>query len=74
MRSFVCCLSCRWLYPFFCLLQAVETSQKRKFVRFWLTTVYGLDWPHKPATTEAGRKAQQQALLDIFGPASRSEF
>ena len=36
--------------------------------------VYGLDWPHKPATTEAGRKAQQQALLDILDRLQEANF
>lgn len=32
---------------------AVEPP-KREIRGVWLTTVYGLDWPRKPATTETG--------------------
>ena len=30
----------------------------------WLTTIYGMDWPTRPAVNEAGRRAQQQELTD----------
>ena len=32
----------------------------------WLTTVYGLDWPHRPATTVEAVQAQKDALIDIL--------
>lgn len=54
-------------------LFAVEPPQK-EIRAVWLTTVYGLDWPHKPATTEAGRMAQQQALLDILDRLQEANF
>ena len=44
---------------------AVEPP-KREIRGVWLTTVYGLDWPRKPATTETGRKAQQRDVCDIL--------
>ncbi len=44
---------------------AVEPP-KHEIRAVWLTTIYGLDWPHTPATTEAGRKAQQQELCTIL--------
>lgn len=47
---------------------------KKEIRAVWLTTVYGLDWPHKPATTEAGRKAQQQALIDILDRLQEANF
>lgn len=65
MRKFCLLLILSLALPVFCLLQAVEPP-KKEIRAVWLTTVYGLDWPHKPATTEAGRKAQQQALLDTW--------
>ena len=61
MRKFCLLLILSLALPVFCLLQAVEPP-KKEIRAVWLTTVYGLDWPHKPATTEAGRKAEQQAF------------
>ncbi|WP_099465825.1 glycoside hydrolase family 10 protein [Parabacteroides provencensis] len=40
----------------------------------WLTTVYGLDWPHRPATTQAGIKAQQQELCNILDRLQNANF
>lgn len=40
----------------------------------WLTTVYGLDWPHHPATTEAGRIAQQEELRLILDRLQEANF
>lgn len=40
----------------------------------WLTTVYGLDWPHHPATTEAGRIAQQEELCLILDRLQEANF
>lgn len=52
----------------FVLLQGVGAVDppKREIRAVWLTTVYGLDWPRKPAITEAGVKAQQQELCDML--------
>ena len=73
MRKFCLLLILSLALPVFCLLQAVEPP-KKEIRAVWLTTVYGLDWPHKPATTEAGRKAQQQALLDILDRLQEANF
>ena len=73
MRKFCLLLILSLAFPVFCLLQAVEPP-KKEIRAVWLTTVYGLDWPHKPATTEAGRKAQQQALLDILDRLQEANF
>lgn len=55
------------------VLGAVEPP-KKEIRGVWLTTVYGLDWPHKPATTEAGRKAQQHELCDILDRLQDANF
>ncbi len=52
---------------------AVEPP-KREIRGVWLTTVYGLDWPRKPATTETGRKAQQRDVCDILDRLQGCEF
>lgn len=52
---------------------AVEPP-KKEIRGVWLTTVYGLDWPHKPATTEAGRKAQQRELCEILDRLQDANF
>lgn len=58
------------------LLHSVEAveSPKHEIRAVWLTTVYGLDWPKKPATTEAGRKAQQQELCNILDRLADANF
>lgn len=40
----------------------------------WLTTIYGLDWPAKPATTTAGVKAQQEELCGILDKLEVANF
>ena len=52
---------------------AVEPP-KREIRGVWLTTVYGLDWPHNPATTETGRKAQQRDVCDILDRLQDANF
>ncbi len=44
---------------------AVEPP-KEEIRAVWLATVYGLDWPSEPASTEEGREAQRQALRSIL--------
>ncbi len=54
-------------------LQAVE-SPKKEIRAVWLTTIYGLDWPKRPATTEEGMRAQQQELCNILDKLSEANF
>lgn len=50
-------------------------AQPKQEIRgVWLTTVYGLDWPKRPATTEAGRKAQQDDLCYILDRLQEANF
>lgn len=37
---------------------------KREVRAVWLATVYGLDWPHRPASSPDGQKAQREALCE----------
>lgn len=64
------------LFLVFLLLQTIGAveSPKHEIRAVWLTTVYGLDWPKKPATTEAGRKAQQQDLCNILDRLADANF
>lgn len=55
------------------MVGAVEPP-KKEIRGVWLTTVYGLDWPHKPATTEAGRLAQQRELCGILDRLQDANF
>ena len=52
---------------------AVEPP-KREIRGVLLTTVYGLDWPRKPATMETGRKAQQRDVCDILDRLQDANF
>ena len=47
---------------------------KHEIRAIWLTTIYGLDWPHKPATSEAALKAQKQELCDILDRLAAANF
>ena len=47
---------------------------KREIRAVWLTTVYGLDWPHRPATDARSRLAQQQALTEILDRLQAANF
>lgn len=64
------------LFLVFFLLQAIGAveSPKHEIRAVWLTTIYGLDWPKKPATTEAGRKAQQQELCSMLDKLADANF
>lgn len=65
-----------WLLLIILLVQELGAvdAPKREIRAVWLTTVYGLDWPRKPATTEAGRKAQQQELCDMLDRLQDANF
>ena len=65
-----------FLFLFVLIIQlagAVE-APKKEIRGVWLTTVYGLDWPKRPATNEATRKAQQQELCDILDRLQDANF
>ena len=47
---------------------------KREIRAVWLSTIYGLDWPHRPATTEAGRREQQQELRELLDRLQAANF
>lgn len=47
---------------------------KKEIRAVWLTTVYGLDWPQRPATDAHSRIAQQQALTDILDRLQAANF
>ena len=55
------------------LVSAIEPP-KHEIRAIWLTTIYGLDWPHRPATSEASREAQKQELCDILDRLSEANF
>ena len=47
---------------------------KREIRAVWISTIYGMDWPGKPATNEAGRKAQQKELCDKLDLLKEANF
>lgn len=55
------------------LVSAIEPP-KHEIRAIWLTTIYGLDWPHRPATSEASMEAQKQELCDILDRLSEANF
>lgn len=51
-----------------------ENFPKTEIRAVWLTTVYGLDWPHTAACSEISRKEQQQQLCDILDKLRDANF
>ncbi len=47
---------------------------KREIRAVWLTTIYGIDWPKKPATNEITRKQQQDDLCRILDRLREANF
>ena len=70
MRIIVC------LLLFFVGIQGIKAVEppKKEIRGVWLTTVYGLDWPHRPATTAAGYEAQQQELCRLLDRLAAANF
>lgn len=66
-----------WLWVLICIgvqyVVAIDPP-KREIRGVWLTTVYGLDWPHKPATDAGSRQIQQQALCDLLDRLQAANF
>ncbi|MDH6357172.1 family 10 glycosylhydrolase [Parabacteroides sp. PF5-9] len=52
----------------------VAVSPKQEIRAVWLTTIYGLDWPHKPAATEAEAEKQQNELIAILDRLREANF
>ncbi|MCC8143111.1 MAG: family 10 glycosylhydrolase [Tannerellaceae bacterium] len=66
-----------WLLLFFFLLfpaGTYATPPKHEVRAVWLTIIYGLDWPDKPATTEEGRNRQKQQLCNILDKLQDANF
>lgn len=55
------------------LINAVEPI-KREIRGVWLTTIYGLDWPHRPATNQLTREKQQKELIEILDRLQDANF
>jgi uncharacterized lipoprotein YddW (UPF0748 family) len=49
-------------------------SPKREIRAVWISTIYGMDWPVKTATTPETRKAQQQDLCDKLDMLKEANF
>jgi len=54
-------------------ISAVEPI-KKEIRGVWLTTVYGLDWPHQPATNSLTREKQQRDLIDVLDRLQDANF
>ncbi len=65
-----------WLLLFFLLFTSTINAgaPKHEIRAVWLTTIYGLDWPNKPATTEEGRNRQKQELCTILDQLQDANF
>lgn len=65
-----------FLFFFFAYLQTIHASEipKIEIRAVWLTTIYGLDWPSKPATNDITRKQQQQELCNKLDKLQEANF
>ncbi len=54
------------LYIICAAIPATAALIEREVRAVWLTTLSGLDWPSRPATTSAGFERQRQELRDIL--------
>ncbi|MDO5016947.1 MAG: family 10 glycosylhydrolase [Porphyromonas sp.] len=43
-----------------------DSHRKYQMKAVWLTTNYGLDWPHRPATDRAGEERQKRDLIHLL--------
>ncbi len=49
-------------------------APKTEIRAVWLTTIYGLDWPHRPASSATGVRAQQEELCAILDKLEEANF
>ena len=65
-----------WIIVFLYSIQIINAVEpiKREIRGVWLTTIYGLDWPHQPAKTEDTRIKQQQDVCEILDRLQEANF
>lgn len=59
---------------FFCTIVGAVQYPKKEIRAVWLTTIYGLDWPHHKATSVASRLAQQDSLCAMLDRLQEANF
>lgn len=59
-------LCCQWI-------GAVQYP-KKEMRAVWLTTIYGLDWPHVKAVSEGSRAMQQEAVCEMLDRLQEANF
>jgi len=57
-----------------CQVSLASPPPKHEIRGVWITTIYGLDWPTRPATTEAGWEQQKKELEDILDKLKKANF
>ena len=64
-----------WFLSFFLFFFfVVQATPKTEIRAVWLTTIYGLDWPKRAATTAAESERQQQELCEILDRLQQANF
>lgn len=67
-----CCLI---LWAVWIIQFAMAIDPPKQEIRgVWLTTIFGLDWPHKPAITEEAREVQKRDLCNILDKLQKAHF
>ena len=70
----------KWISLLFLSLLAINgfavdyDFPKQEIRAVWLTTIYGLDWPTRPATNEREQKRQKQELCTILDRLEEANF
>lgn len=67
----------RFIFIFFilcCSMTAVQAQPKQEIRATWITTLGGLDFPSKKATSPEGIRQQKQELCRILGRLQEAHF
>lgn len=60
--------------PLLFFFLTIVAQPKHEVRAAWITTAYGLDWPHTHATTPQGIRKQQQELIEILDRLKAANF
>ena len=68
----------RFIYTILYIVSGVVSlyaqSPKHEVRAAWITTAYGLDWPHTKASSATGIRRQQEELLEILDRLKEAHF
>lgn len=63
-----------YIFLFFIHTSLAAQNPKYEVRAAWVTTAYGLDWPHNKATSPSGIRKQQEDLINILDKLKAANF